>query len=853
MKDEVTSAPRPWLLADDLVLAQVEQRVLGIAQPVTIGRYRIQRPLGEGGMGRLLLAFDPDLQRQVALKLVAPQRASSSEARRRIVAEARAMARLSDPHVAQVYEVDEIDGQLFLAIEYVDGMSLLAWLTAERRSWRAIVGVFVQAGAGLAAAHEAGIVHRDFKPENVMLDLQGRARVVDFGLAGDDPIVRERANEGFGAGLTRTGAMLGTPAYMAPEQWEGGRVDAKSDQFAFCVALFEALAGARPFAGANDDELRSSLRGTPVVSWPRGTPRYLLRALERGLAHEPAARWPDLRALLRAIDPVRRTQRALAFGVTAIVVGLSATAIAAARDPCGDSAAPIDRTWNPTRQHELRAAATRTEPHWGERSGDRVAVQLDEVADAWRGAARAVCLAGGNAASRACLEHTRARIDDLVAQVLRGEPPLLVSAVARAELLPIPSACVDAPDLSAWRDPPDDREVVEALGAAERHLGALTVPGEPSEYRDASAHARATAAAAIASAEAIGHEPWLGRALLVAGRIELGEGDHVRAESLLRRGLAMSRRAGDSPTSAAIAADLVYAMSRDNDRIREAEDLASEAAGMIEALGRPPLLHARLLAHRASALARSKGEQHGDAVSLHEEVATELRATLGDEHPATIVEQGNIGAALGAASRHEEAERLLAEALAAGERVWGDEHPRTAALLGSLGLARMRLGEFAAAESDLRRSLALREVALGTDHPQVDDARYNLALLLRRRGAHAEAVALLRDGLAHVRSRRGDDDPLLGAWWVAEGESLLELGKPEDARAALDAALRLFERSGAGARDYARVRFGAARAWQDSDPGRARLLAEQARADALEAHADVLLTEIDAWLATPLR
>ncbi|HWB74886.1 MAG TPA: protein kinase, partial [Nannocystaceae bacterium] len=156
MNDEITASARPWRLADELVLAQVEAQVLGVAREVSVGRYRIERELGQGGMGRLLLAFDPDLQRRVALKLVAPARASSAEARSRIVAEARAMARLSDPHVAQVYEVDEVDGQLFVAIEYVDGEDLLAWLRSARRSWREIVGVFVQAGAGLAAAHDVG-------------------------------------------------------------------------------------------------------------------------------------------------------------------------------------------------------------------------------------------------------------------------------------------------------------------------------------------------------------------------------------------------------------------------------------------------------------------------------------------------------------------------------------------------------------------------------------------------------------------------------------------------------------------------------------------------------------------------
>ncbi|MBX7084441.1 MAG: serine/threonine protein kinase, partial [Nannocystaceae bacterium] len=310
MNDEITPPP-PWQLADALVLAQVEATLLGAATPVQLGRYRIERDLGAGGMGRLVLAFDPDLQRKVALKLVAPQLASSTEARRRIVAEARAMARLSEPHVAQVYEVGERDGQVFVAMEFVDGQDLRQWLAAAPRRWSQVLALFLQAGAGLAAAHDVGITHRDFKPENVMVDRHGRARVIDFGLAGAvaDPRVDRHGRAAVGAALTRTGAFVGTPGYMPPEQWDGDAVDARADQFAFCVALFEALVGVRPFDATTPAALREALRTGSTPSWPRAVPRWILAPLLRGMALEPSARWPELRALLRALDPARRRRR----------------------------------------------------------------------------------------------------------------------------------------------------------------------------------------------------------------------------------------------------------------------------------------------------------------------------------------------------------------------------------------------------------------------------------------------------------------------------------------------------------------------------------------------------------------
>ncbi len=853
MNDEVTPLPTAWQLADELVLARVEAQLFGAERPVTLGRYRVLRELGQGAMGQLLLAFDPDLQREVALKLVAPAQTSSPEARRRIVAEARAMARLSDPHVAQVYEVAELGGRLVVAMEYVDGEDLRAWLAGTARPWRAVLEVFLQAGAGLAAAHDKGLVHRDFKPDNVMLDRQGRAKVIDFGLArgeavpGAGPSARPRALE-----LTRTSGVLGTPSYLAPEQWEGSVASPQSDQFAFCVALFEAIAGERPFRGEHEDELRRALREGPTARWPSNAPRWLLRAVARGLSPEPAARWPGMHALLSAIDPERRRRRSIALGMFAITATLATTAAAAAYDPCRAAAAPILAVWDAGDRDAVRAAAQRTDADWGERSGERLVARFDEVAEAWARAATAVCAADRPElrAPRICLDDARARFADAIAESDRGVPALLVSAVARAELLPDPAACVDAPALAAYADPrPDPSAVVGHIAAAELHLGAMTVRGEATGYRDAITLGVAEAEAATAAAELIDHEPLLGRALALAGRLHLGEGDHARAEALLRRGLAMARRAADAPTAAAITADLVYAMSREHTRFREADELAKEAEGMIDALGRPPLLHARLLAHRASALAHAEDARAADAVALHEQVAAELEATLGSQHPATVVALGNIGTAQSYAGAHAEAAATLQRALAAAEDVWGTEHPRTAALLGALGLARMRAGDLEAAVVDLRRSLQLREAALGSAHPQVDDARYNLASVLRRRGEHAEAVALLAAGLAHVRARVGDDDDRLGPWWVAQGESLREIGELEGARAALDEALRIFERTGASARDYARVRFAAARAWHERDLARAHALAEQARRDAGEAHADKLAAEIDAWLA----
>ncbi|MFO0632207.1 MAG: hypothetical protein U0168_05080 [Nannocystaceae bacterium] len=209
-------------------------------------------------------------------------------------------------------------------------------------------------------------------------------------------------------------------------------------------------------------------------------------------------------------------------------------------------------------------------------------------------------------------------------------------------------------------------------------------------------------------------------------------------------------------------------------------------------------------------MARADTVDHDGAVALHEEVAALLEGAVGPQHPASIVEQGNLGVAQSHAGQHERARTTLAAAIEAASAALGAEHPRTAALHGAWGLAQMRAGALEPAEHAPRRSLQLRAAVLADDHPQLDDARYNLALVLRRRGQHAEAAALLAQGLAHVRARRDRDDPLLGPWWVALAESQLEQGDTVAAQASFDAALRLFERGGASGRDYARVRRGRA-------------------------------------------
>jgi predicted Ser/Thr protein kinase len=291
-----------------------------LAAGTKLGRYVIGETLGMGGMGIVYAARDPELDRDVAIKVMRPELARAPDAKRRIIREARAMAKLSHPNVVSVYDVGTIDGQVFVAMERISGTNLREWLNT-RRTPAEILEVFIEAGRGLVAAHDAGIVHRDFKPDNVLVGADGRARVTDFGLAyeGADDEVR---------------TIAGTPVYMAAEAHAGGNIDARSDQFSFAVALYEALYGSRPFVETNRKALSEAVAAGRIESAPArsSVPASLRRILVRALSPVPGERFATMHELLKALGRDRgRRPRQIGYvaliGFIAVGVAFGADAI----------------------------------------------------------------------------------------------------------------------------------------------------------------------------------------------------------------------------------------------------------------------------------------------------------------------------------------------------------------------------------------------------------------------------------------------------------------------------------------------------------------------------------------------
>ena len=456
--------------------------------PATIGRFRVVGRIGHGGMGVVVRAHDPELDRHVAIKLLRPELRASGSAGSigpaRLLREAQAMARINDPNVITVHEVGTVGDQVFIAMELVEGQTLADWMRAAKRPWREVLDVFLRAGDGIAAAHAAGVVHRDFKPDNVLIghDPQrariDRVRVVDFGLARatgaaidvtvSEPAATTGPVDPLHSPLTRTGAVMGTPAYMSPEQYLGHPAGERSDQFSFCVALWEALYGQRPFAGTTLSDLAAAVVGGQLREPASdAVPRFVVTALRRGLARDPAVRFDSMAELLSALrrDPARRWRRVGAVAGIAATASLIGFALARTDEGrCDDVGQRLVGVWDDEARTAVRTAILATSAPFAERSWQSLEGLLDGYAAAWKELATQACAGtrvreaeGRELAARRqrCLDARLAELDGLVDLLATADEAMAINAVDAATRLPDLGACADSQRLAAWRDAPE--------------------------------------------------------------------------------------------------------------------------------------------------------------------------------------------------------------------------------------------------------------------------------------------------------------------------------------------------------------------------------------------------------------
>ena len=847
-----------------------------------LGRYALLRVLGEGGMGVVFAAYDEELDRKVAIKLLRTPAQGAGWDKSWLLNEAKAMARLSHPNIVQVYDVGEEEQQLFVAMEFLVGVSLKDWLKAKKRSWREVVEVSAQAGRGLQAAHEAGLVHCDYKPQNVLVGKDGRVRVLDFGLAqlhGRTHAARSgRADE-----ATRTTVLGGTPAYMAPELYLHGEPDARSDQFAFCVALFEGLFGKRPFRGKGYEELGKAIVSGDMQAPPpeAKVPAHLRKAVLRGLSREPKDRWPSMEALLAELarDPARTARRwAIGAGVT-LLVGLSALNFVQKRaleaeleaHRC-DAAAGVGEGWGGAGKEAVRAAITASGLAYADDTWARVEARVDRYVADWSAMRVEACEANRGGAQSdllydrrvACLEQRRTELAALVDVLAAADKDVVTKAVkATSDLRPL-SVCADAEALLAAVAPPETPEAVAEVERARKELAAVRAEMLAGRFKPAKERLQPT----LTVSEALGYRPLRAEALLLAGLVEDALGDYkvaaarledavwsaegsrhdaIAAEAAIRMSFVtgfrltqfdlsalwerhvdaiFERRGGPREHASRWLATQGVIASRKGDGARALELMEQALPASEGPTSLASSYEAATLLVNLGSIAGMLG-RHEQAYAYLEKAAVRMVDLVGPMHPDVAVVYGNLGSAAAALANFAGAREYMMRSLSVYERGIGLEHPEVARLYNNIGSIYSREGSSEAALQWYEKAYALRRKLLGDSHTDTANAAANLGDVYLKLGQPAKAIEYLKLALVGHEASVGEAHPRYGAALAILGLAELTLGRAKAAIASIERALAVMTAaSSAPHEQIGEARLGLARALWPDRKSRARALKE---------------------------
>ena len=788
-----TGERTPFTTGDELLQAIFAEPGSTPSVPLAAGQviaevYEIVERIGDGGMGVVYLARDRRLGRNVALKLI--RRGVSSTSVARLVREAQAIAQLSHPNVVTVYQIGEHDGQPFVAMEYVSGGTARTWLAARSRTWREVVALYLAAGRGLEAAHQAQLVHRDFKPDNVLVGDDGRARVADFGLVQSTTSVTTDAGDEDAAApatVTRTGMVLGTPAYMAPEQRGGGLVDAGVDQFAFAVALWEALTGARPFVGPTPTDAALG----ELLPPKRPMPRHVELALRRALSSAPADRWPSMGPLLAELarDPSATRRRvALAAGAalaTAAIAVPLAMRGASGPTPCTDSEAVIATSWNPEQRAALITAL-------GPQAGALVGNALDQYASEWATAHRQACRDTRVTRSQSedmlerrmqCLFSARTSIDATVGALRTATAEGRAHALDAIGRLPALDRCGDVPALALEQPLPTDPELRRRLDEAARQLANVHVQ----KFAPKRLERKELADAALARAREVQWTPLIGRALLIhAEELRLAE-RRTDAITELREAISIAIAHDLRDVGAQAFATLAILLAeRDQSDAAEVALLAARAYERRSPRSQLPVL-------LAGSQVAARAQRYDEAISL----ARELVARV-DKDPTRsntpMTGRHQLASVLATAGRFDEAVVVLDEAIAWGVTNLGADHAEVGSYRGIRALNLMNLGRFDEAIAEGKAGLAILETWYGPESVQLADVLHNLGDVHIRAGKREPALPYLDRAL--ICARNGDDSEMIAAVELQRAIYFLQTGDLARAAPAADSLVAAAEKSG---------------------------------------------------------
>ncbi len=817
----------------------------------SLGRYVLLEKLGAGGMGEVFAAYDPHLDRKVALKLLRAGSLSADEGKARLVREAQAMARLQHPNVAAVHDVGTFDERVFVAMEFIEGETLSEWLRAER-DWKEVVRLFLLCGSGLSAAHRAGIIHRDFKPDNVLIGSDGRPRVVDFGLArqssntppgnrptpppaGDGPVDVTLASP-----ITRDGAVMGTPGYMAPEQLAGLTTDARSDQFAFSVALYEALYGKRPFGGTTLKAHAAEIEAGKLAPVPANTrvPSWAHEVVLRGLSADPAKRFESIDAMIEKLRPRRVAtagKRFIAALVVLSIIGLVAVSYGVFANRklqvCAGSEKKLAGIWDePTRQR-LKTTFLATNAPFVADAWRSVETSLNSYSKAWISAAGDACEAARLRKTDTeddyqlklrCLDARVAHLRSITHRLEAADRTVVTNSVTLVKGLDSVDSCLDVAALSAHANAREKGHEQEA-GLQHGLLEARTLhdSGKYLKGIEQLRQALAVAQGAPAGAQA--------EAKLLLGRLQARAGLSKEAEASLFSAAVSAQSAGEASLAARAFSRLAMVVGSMSNRFddahtwqqlavaaakrvasdKEIEAELSSNAGLValaendprraydefqnarllqeETLGEGNPEIARTLNNLGISLARLRRfKEAGDTYKRSYELQLKY---LGTEHPDTAATMHNLGVMQRKDGQLSEALVNFERALQVRKATLGDEHPDTASTHLSLANLQIRLDSPDAALDNLSRALAIRKKVFGADHAQVAAVYDDLAGFYLARRSGKEALENAQQALAITGKALGAQHPSTAAAHDKAGHAYILLGQWDKAQAELLKAL----------------------------------------------------------------
>ncbi len=794
-----------------------ERLALGTA----LGRYIVIDVLGEGGMGVVYSAYDPELDRKVAIKLlqVDPGDSRSSQSgstdQQWLTREAQAMARLAHPNVVAVHDVGQLPGhRVFVAMEQVDGVTLRIWLRDKARPWREVLEVMVAAGNGLAAAHKGGLVHRDFKPDNVLVGNDGRVRVMDFGLArlrpgetgmpdrqsdssiGDFATSSVEARSPLNAPLTIAGTVIGTPAYMAPEIGDGLLADARSDQFSFGVALYEALYRARPFG-------KGEPRSKPKQPLDSKIPERVQRVVMRAIDADPALRFTSMDELLveltRASAP-RRTP--LIAGIA--VLGLGAAAIAGfaasktseapqgENQLCKGAERRLGGVWDADSRTSIHKAFAASGRPFQAKTSEAVAKALDGYAAKWTAAATEACeatrLRGEQTEEvlslrQACLDQRLYELRALVNVLGTADDKMVESGDKLVFQLDPLERCANVQALRAPGLPPlEPRDKVEELQQLLANSKAELIAGRHFGSMEAARKA------AILAGE-VKYEPYRAEALLVRGASLAGIGNTTEANTVFSDAVwaALASNRHDLVTMGAMSNAAVVAEGR----VGESKIWLGLARTSSARLGSDPQLEQRLLQVEGF-VAATRGDLQ-DAIASQQKALAIAERSLGASNPALWSDLEMIGVTLAKAGAWERAIPPLERAMQLRESAVGSDHPDIAAILTNLGAGYSSTHQPDKARAAYEKALSIRERADGPRNPMLILTLNNMADAMTKAKDHKNALHYVERGRLLALEMLGKAAPMYHAIATTHAEALAAAGRVPEALKAYDEVLVLEE------------------------------------------------------------